>query len=251
MFKLLYQDDALVVIHKPPGMLVHRSELDVHERRIVLQLLGEQLGKHLYPVHRIDKATSGVLMFALSSEAARDLQGQFEAHNIQKTYLAIVRGFLTDSGVIDHALSEKRDQRRSKGTLAPKQWPGKPSVTHYQGLLTCEIPIACGRYNSSRYSLVALHPKSGRRHQLRRHLKHINHPIIGDTTYGQGPHNRLFRDNFNSHRLLLCATNLKFQHPETAAALDISTELDDDFRRVMSELGWQSMPEIPALDNPC
>ena len=188
-------------------------------------------------------------MFALSSAAARALQGQFEAHLIQKTYLAVVRGYLSDSGKIDHALSEKRDQRRSKGTLAPKEWPGKASVTHYQGLLTSEIPIACGRYSSSRYSLVALHPKSGRRHQLRRHLKHINHPIIGDTTYGQGPHNRLFRDNFKSHRLLLCATNLTFEHPSTSALLTISTELDDDFRSVMGELGWGSEPNVPALAN--
>jgi len=193
MFKVLFQDNDLVVIHKPAGMLVHRSELDVHEQRIVLQLLSEQLGKHLYPVHRLDKATSGVLIFALSPEAARSIQEQFQAHQIQKTYLAIVRGFLTGTGHVDHALSEKRDQRRSKGTLSPKLWPGKPASTYYQGLATTELPIACGRYPSSRYSLVALYPQSGRRHQLRRHLKHINHPIIGDTTYGQGPHNRLFR----------------------------------------------------------
>lgn len=248
MFKILYQDSDLVVIHKPAGMLVHRSELDVHEQTIVLQLLAEQLGKHLYPVHRLDKATSGVLMFALSSEVARALQEQFQAHQIQKTYLAIVRGFLTGDGQIDHALSEKRDQRRSKGTLSPRLWPGKPASTRYQGLLTAEVPIACGRYPSSRYSLVALYPRSGRRHQLRRHLKHINHPIIGDTTYGQGPHNRLFREHFNSHRLLLCAVKLKFQHPKVSIPLEISTELDEDFHAVAKALEWRELPEIPVTE---
>ncbi len=249
MFKILYQDESLVAIHKPAGMLVHRSELDVHEKRIVLQLLGEQLGLHLYPVHRLDKATSGLLVFALSAQAARGLQAQFETQAIQKTYLAIVRGYLTGVGEIDHALSEKRDQRRSKGTLSPREWPGKPAITSYEGLLTSEVPIACGRYSSSRYSLVALHPKNGRRHQLRRHLKHINHPIIGDTTYGQGTHNRLFRENFNCHRLLLSAMKLKFQHPLEGSPLEISTRLDDDFYSVMNELGWGELPDIPEYES--
>lgn len=242
MFNILYQDEHLVVIHKPAGMLVHRTSIDAEEQPVVLQLLREQLGVHLYPVHRLDKPTSGVLVFALSSAAAQALQAQFETHAIEKTYIAVVRGFLTGSGEIDYALSDKRHQRRAKGTLSPKEWPGKPAITHYQGLHTCEVPIACGRYASSRYSLVALNPMSGRQHQLRRHLKHFNHPIIGDTTYGQGPHNRLFREHFDCHRMLLCATRIKFEHPMDGSALNIVTKLDDDFEAVMGELGWKNVP---------
>ncbi len=247
MFDVIYQDDYLVVVHKPAGMLVHKSELDVHEQRVVLQRLGEQLGLHLYPVHRLDKATSGLLMFALSADMARAIQAQFANHRIRKSYTAVVRGFLQGAGEVDHALSEKRDQRRAGVGVSEKDWPGKPAQTTFQGLLTCEIPIACGRYPNSRYSLVRLFPKTGRRHQLRRHMKHISHPIIGDTTYGQGLHNRLFREHFQSQRLLLCATALQLPHPKTSALLELSTDLDEDFLRVTDQLGWPRSA-IKSLD---
>lgn len=238
MFDLIYQDDALVVIHKPAGMLVHRSAIDAHEQHCVLQSLSEQLNLYLYPVHRLDKATSGVLMFALSSSAARHIQQQFEQHAVLKTYLAIVRGYLEGSGEIDHALSDKRDQKRSGAPVGHREFPGKPATTRYQGKEITEIPLSCGRYSHSRYSLVELQPQSGRRHQLRRHMKHVSHPIIGDTTYGQGVHNRLFRDHFNCHRLLLCATTLQCRHPISNDPLKFSTRPDDDFIHIAQTLGW-------------
>lgn len=238
MFDLIYQDDALVVIHKPAGILVHRSALDAHEQLCVLQSLSEQVNRYLYPVHRLDKATSGVLMFALSSSAARHIQHQFEEHTVSKSYVAIVRGYLEGSDDISHPLSDKRDQRRSGAPVSHRDWPAKPATTRYTGLLTTEIPLACGPYSKSRYSLVELQPQSGRRHQLRRHMKHISHPIIGDTTHGQGRHNRLFRDHFDCHRLLLCATSLRCRHPHSDEVLEFSTDLDPDIVRVANGLGW-------------
>ena len=248
MFEIIYQDEYLVAIHKPAGMLVHRSELDAHETLFVLQLLGEQLGVHLYPVHRLDKATSGILLFALSSNTARLIQASFESHFIHKTYIAVVRGHCDEAGEIDHALSDKRDHRRSGNTVANREWLGKTAQTFYKRLLTTEVPIACGRYAQSRYSLVALFPTTGRRHQLRRHMKHINHPIIGDTTYGQGQHNRLFREHFNSHRLLLCASHLAFEHPVHGAPLNFTTTLDADFLQVTSALGWTTRQLEKSLE---
>lgn len=250
MFDIIYQDDHLVAIHKPAGILVHRTQLDAHEERVVLQLLSEQLGAHLYPVHRLDKATSGILLFALSSNTARLIQASFENHLINKTYIALVRGHCETAGDIDHALSNKRDQRREGVCVADREWPGKPSQTSYRRLLTTEVPIACGRYEKSRYSLVALFPKTGRRHQLRRHMKHIDHPIIGDTTYGQGQHNRLFRKHFNSHRLLLCASHLAFEHPVHNTPLDFSTKLDEDFMGVANALGWSSSQVLRSIETP-
>jgi len=247
MFDIIYQDEYLVAIHKPAGMLVHRTKLDVYEQDAVLQLLSDQLGVHLYPVHRLDKATSGILLFGLSSNVARRIQACFENCSINKTYVALVRGYCEPEGEIDHALSNKRDQRREGKPVVGRDWPAKPSQTSYQRLLSTEVPIACGRYDRSRYSLVALFPKTGRRHQLRRHMKHINHPIIGDTTYGQGRHNRLFRQHFNSHRLLLCASNLKLKHPVRNTRLDLSTKLDVDFMSVLTALGWSSNDVLESI----
>ncbi len=240
MFEIIYQDEWLVAIHKPPHMLVHRSDLDRRDQHVVLQTLAEQLGQHLFPVHRLDRATSGLLMFALSADVARCLQNAFSKRAVRKTYIAIVRGHISDHGHIHHPLSDKRDKRREGVNVSGKHWPEKEATTTYQGLLSTEVPIACGRYPSSRYSLVALYPTTGRRHQLRRHMKHCNHPIVGDTTYGQGKHNRLFREHFDSHRLLLCATHLTLPHPMGSNVLNLSTQLDDDFLAVAMRLGWSS-----------
>jgi tRNA pseudouridine65 synthase len=248
MFEIIYRDDWLVVIHKPSGMLVHKSDLDRRDQQVVLQSLSTQLGSHLYPVHRLDRATSGLLMFALSSEIARELQNAFQVQTIAKTYMAIVRGHLSGAGQIDHALSDKRDKRREGLDVSRREWPAKAAQTQYQGLLTAELPIPCGRYGSSRYSLVALFPKTGRRHQLRRHMKHCNHPILGDTTYGQGKHNRLFREHFQSNRLLLCATQLNLSHPHTKEPLQLCTRLDHDFCLVLNKLGWTKREIVKAME---
>lgn len=236
MLPILFQDDRLVAIHKPSGLLVHRSELDRHETRFAVQLLRDQLGRHVYPAHRLDRGTSGVLLFALDRDTARIVGGQFERQEVAKTYLAVVRGHPPESGHIDHALSRRRDDAEWVGKDASDE--AQPAVTDFRRLATCELPHAVDRYPTSRYALVELYPQTGRRHQLRRHLKHISHPIIGDATFGKGRHNRLFQELFGSARMLLACTRLQLVHPD-GSPLDIQAPPDEDFARVLVALGWQ------------
>jgi len=181
---ILYRDDWLIAIHKPAGLLVHRSALDRHETRFALQMLRDQIGRQVFPVHRLDKGTSGVLLFALDREVGRVLNGQFERGEVAKTYLAVVRGHPPEAGEIDHPLVRMADEHAGIVASAAAQ----PALTRYCRLATVELPYRVDRYPSSRYALLELEPLTGRWHQLRRHLKHIAHPIIGDATHGKGRH---------------------------------------------------------------
>ncbi len=234
---ILYQDEHLVAINKPAGLLVHRSEIDRHETRFAIQLLRNQIGQRVYPVHRLDKPTSGVLLFALQPEANRRLSQAFMAGQVSKSYLAVVRGYTAQSGHIDHPLSRTPD-RFADADAQPGKAP-QSATTDYRRLATIELPYRVDRYPSSRYSLVELTPTSGRKHQLRRHMKHINHPIIGDTTHGKSRHNRLFSEKFASKRLLLAATQIRFTHPATGEQTTIKSPLENNFSQLLSTLGWQ------------
>ncbi len=226
----LYRDEHIIAINKPCGLLVHRSTIDRHTRENAVDLLQAQLGQTLFPVHRLDKPTSGILLFALTRAAARELATQFDARAVAKTYLAVVRGYCPASGTIDHAVKDK-DQ---------PQKPRKDAVTEFETLKTIELPVRVDRYATSRYSLVRLQPQTGRRHQLRLHMKHIGHPILGDTSYGKTPHNRLFATRYNCARLLLHARALSFIHPSSGQLLTLTAPATDpQFERVMSDDGWQ------------
>jgi tRNA pseudouridine65 synthase len=231
--ELLFLDPHLAAIHKPAGMLVHRSLIDRHEVRFAMQWLRDRLGRRVYLCHRLDKPTSGVLLFALTPEIARRLGEQFAGQRVQKRYLAIVRGHL-EAGRIDHPLVERPDAYSD--ALADPDKPAQPAVTDYQALARCELPFPVGRYPSARYSLLELRPRSGRKHQLRRHLKHLFHPIVGDTTYGDGRHNRFFRDQFGCTRLLLAATDLTFTHPVTGRETRIQAPLEPGFAAIVERL---------------
>lgn len=233
---ILFQDDSLVAIHKPSGLLVHRTVLDRHETRFAVQLLRDQIGRHVFPVHRLDRGTSGVLLFALDKDTARLLTRQFEAQQVDKRYLAIVRGHPPEAGSIDHALSRERDDLEFQGEASSQA--AQEARTDYRRLAVAEIPYAVDRYPSSRYALVELTPHTGRRHQIRRHLKHIAHPIIGDSTFGKGRHNRLFQELYGSQRMLLACTRMALTHPHTGAPLVLEAPVDGDFVRVMDGLGW-------------
>jgi len=234
LLEIIYQDQQVVAINKPSGLLVHRSNIDRHETRFAVQLLRNQLGQRVYPAHRLDKPTSGVLLFALDPASARSLSDQFRYHQIEKSYLAVVRGWTDDSGEIDYPLVDGP----IKAAYADQQSSDKPreAITRYTTLSRVELPIATGRYSSSRYSLIEARPTTGRRHQLRRHFKHIFHPIIGDTTYGDTQHNRMFRREFDCHRLLLHAAQLSSQHPVTGEQLVFSAQLPAEFSFLLSSL---------------
>lgn len=230
MLEILYQDEYLVAINKPSGLLVHKSPIDKHETKFALQMVRDQIGQYVYPVHRLDKPTSGVLVFALSSEVASLLSEQFKSHSIQKEYLAVVRGYTKESDLIDYdlkvILDKKADRDRSKNK-EPQE-----AQTFYECLSTVELPYAVSRYPVARYSLLRLLPKTGRKHQLRRHMKHILHPIVGDTKYGRNEHNRLFREKFECHRLLLHASNILFVHPISGKKLELEAKMDETFQLV-------------------
>lgn len=198
---LLHVDDALVAIDKPPGLLVHPSALDAQAADSALSILRAQLGTPLWTVHRLDKATSGVLLFARNVEMARALSAAFEAGSVVKRYLALVRGWPPASGEIDYALA-RDPELQSAGQ------PRRRAVTRYQVLARHEWPFSDGRHASSRYALVAVSPLTGRRHQIRRHFKHLAHPVIGDSTHGKGAHNRAVAGWLGVQRLWLHATTL-------------------------------------------
>ena len=229
---IIYQDEYLVAIHKPAGLLVHKSLIDKHETQYAMQILRDQIGQWVYPLHRLDRPTSGVLLFGLSKEVAQLMGEQFEQRLLQKTYWAIVRGYINNEGMIDHPIKPTADFKRDKQRIAQKE--AQDAVTGYRRLGTLELPYCVDQFPSSRYSLVELSPQTGRKHQLRKHLKHLSHPIIGDPKYGKSKHNNFFKEHFNCHRLLLAATQLTFTHPITHAPLTISAPVEDVFSDISS-----------------
>ena len=236
MLDILYRDEWLVAINKPAGLLVHRSMIDKHETRFALQMLRDQIGQHVFPVHRLDKPTSGVLLFALNPETAKKMSDIFAEREAEKEYLAVVRGYTEEEGIIDYPLKEELDKKSDRKAQQDKE--AQEAVTEYRRLGTVELPYPVGRYNTARYSLLSIKPKTGRKHQIRRHMKHIFHPIIGDTTHGDGKQNAFFRDHFNCHRLLLAAASLSFPHPKTVEHIVIRAPLEDSFSEVIEQLGW-------------
>lgn len=236
--EVLYHDEHLIAINKPAGLLVHRSEIDRHETRFAIQLLRDQIGQRVFPLHRLDKPTSGVLLFALNADVARLMMERFMGDAVRKRYLAVVRGYADEQGVIDYPLKEELD--RMTDSRAQQGKAAQPAVTEYQRLATVELPYPVGRYTTARYSLLRVTPRTGRKHQIRRHMKHIFHPIIGDTTHGDGRQNDFFRERFDCHRLLLAATALMLPHPVTNEPLLIEAPLEADYQRIIDRLGWSS-----------
>ena len=221
MLELLYQDEHLAIVNKPAGWLVHRTPLDKGESRFVLQTLRDQIGQHVWPVHRLDKGTSGVLVFALSAEVARTLGQAFESgEGLQKTYRAIVRGWPADELFIDHPLKRMPDDMRHERLEI------QSAQTRLHTLRRGELPIAQGTFPTLRWAEVALQPLTGRRHQLRRHAKHIAHPIIGDATHGKGPLNRAVATHLGFGRLWLHALRLQLVHPITTERLTVEAPTD-------------------------
>lgn len=241
---IIHQDDDLVAVNKPSGIKVHRGSYDARRERFVLQLVRDQVGRHLYPVHRLDKPTSGILVFALNPGAARSLAKSFARRRVHKTYLAVVRGYIAETGEVDHPLRGSED-----GEVLDKA--PRPALTRYLRLDTAELPVAVGRYATGRYSLVQVVPATGRMHQIRRHMRHLRHPVINDRQYGDNKHNRFFSEDLRCRRLLLAATEIGFPHPRTRETTRLTAPLDADFMEVLRRMGWeQAVPPAwrPAPD---
>lgn len=225
---LLHIDAHLLAVDKPPGLAVHRSRLVGDDEDYLMDRLRLQVEGRLHAVHRLDRATSGVLLVARSSEAAAELGRQAMAREMQKTYLAVVRGWPAEQGEIDYPL-----------TGAGLRGEAKPALTHWRRLATVEVPIAQGRYERQRYALLEVTPETGRYRQIRRHFHHVSHHLIGDTSHGRGDHNRLIRQHFGVHRLMLHALRLEVVHPDTREPLLIEAPLDAAWLRLMAAFGWQ------------
>lgn len=227
--RVLHQDEFFVAVDKPAGFHVHPPEAQEHRisrNTNCLRILRDQLGKYLYPVHRLDRATSGVLLFGLSSEAASRFNAMFEKREIHKTYFAVTRGWLPDEGEIDHPLSDGDEDSQKKASL-----------TRFLTVGRTELPISSGPHSTSRYTLVRVHPLTGRMHQIRKHFSHLSHPLIGDTVYGDGKHNRIFRDLLRERKLLLKAHSLRFNHPMTGAPIILETRWEHAWHQVFELFG--------------
>lgn len=234
--EILYQDQYLVAVNKPSGLLVHKSPIDKHETQFALQLVRDQIGQYVYPIHRLDKPTSGVLLFALNAQIAQTMSLLFRTSQVHKEYIAIVRGFTEDASLIDYPLKQMLDTKEQKQQGITKE--EQEAQTEFERLATVELPFPVSRYPVARYSLVKLYPKTGRKHQLRRHMKHIFHPIVGDTKHGRGEHNTLFREKFACHRLLLHSNKMKFLHPLSQKEVVIHAPMDEMLQGLFKTFHW-------------
>jgi len=263
VLNVLYQDEYLVAVDKPAGLFVHRSFMDKDEIYFALQLVRDQIGKYVYPVHRLDRPTSGVLLFALTKEIAKRMNEAFANKSnganggidinaeagleleqnrdaeLTKTYYALVRGHLPiveQNTLIDYSLKEKLDKLGDKNVSRDKA--PQSAQTYYQVIKQASLAISLGKFDSVRYSLVRVEPVTGRRHQIRRHLAHLRHPIIGDINYGDNKQNPFFIKHFGFKRLMLIARSLSFIHPITKKKVTITAEFDEQWQQVFKELDW-------------
>ncbi|MDN3524781.1 pseudouridine synthase [Halomonas sabkhae] len=235
---ILYHDEHLVAVHKPADMLVHRSALARGERHFLVQTLRDQIGQHVYPVHRLDRPTSGLVVFALDSRTASTLGDDFAAHRVGKRYLAVVRGHGPEHECLDYALRDE-DGRRPKAEM-----PARAARTAITRLDDVELPVRVDRYPSARYSLMEARPLTGRRHQIRRHLSRRGYPIIGDAKHGKSVHNRFFAEQLDCPRLLLAAVGLDFTHPVHGQPIQLGCALDARMTSLFQRFGWSG--HLPA-----
>jgi tRNA pseudouridine65 synthase len=228
---VLYEDQNYIAVQKPDGLLVHRTKLDFHDKIAAVQILRQQFNQQIFPVHRLDKPTSRVLILARSSEAAQKLSAEFNSLRVEKKYFAIVRGLIKEDVLVDYPLKAnvKLNNRENIKSQA--------AVTLIKAVSRIELAVEVDRYPTSRYSLVEVFPKTGRTHQIRKHLKHLNHPIIGDINYGNGKHNKFFSEELGIQGLLLWCQQLSFVHPYTLKKTDVRSQVPSHFNLALKKLG--------------
>lgn len=235
--EILFEDESLIAINKPSGLLVHPSWIAPRGTPNLASMLKEYFnGGTPYTIHRLDRPTSGVILFGKEKLVAQEMNLQFAERKVNKTYLCMCRGYVPEQGTIDYALKEQLDKIADKHANQDK--PAQDAVSHYRTLATVELDMAVGRYEKSRYSLVEVKPETGRKHQIRRHMKHIFHPIAGDTKHGDNKHNKALRQNYELDRLMLMAKEIEFDHPVTGERLSISAPVDQYTERLFALFGW-------------
>ena len=223
MLEIIYKDEHLIAINKPHGLLVHRSSIANDASEFALQLLRDQIGQPVYPAHRLDRKTGGVLLFSLDKETDQRTQPLFQDKKMDKKYLAVLRGYCPEEGTIEYPLAKEN------GTI-------QDATTHYKRIDTAEINVPQGKFPTSRYSLVLANPETGRMHQLRRHFAHIMYPIIGDRPHGCNKQNKMWKERFEMDTMLLHASYLSFEHPWTGQKTIIKANLHPEFNRVLKIL---------------
>ncbi|MEX1190829.1 MAG: pseudouridine synthase [Brumimicrobium sp.] len=221
--EILYKDDWIVAINKPAGLLVHRSSIANNTSVFAVQLLRDQLGYYVYPIHRLDRKTSGILLFAKNSCYVSAFQQELANEKTQKKYIAIVRGYFPSEIIVNHALRKENGQFQE-------------AETHFKCLATTEIDLAFGKFDTSRYSIIEAFPKTGRMHQIRKHLNHLRHPIIGDRPHGCNKQNKLFLKKWGLTKMLLHAEELNINHPYLDKKLSILAERPSHFKEMIISL---------------
>ncbi len=231
--KIIHQAKEFVVVNKPCGLLMHPSKIAKDVNVTLVSLLSKQLDQKVYPVHRLDRKTSGTLLVALSSERQRSLNAVFRNAKMKKIYHAIVRGYTQDDGKIDYPI------KNDKGKI-------KEAITEYRTLKRFELNIPFGKFNTSRYSLVELRPITGRYHQLRMHMAHIFHPIIGDRPHGCNKQNKLFKDKFALKEMMLHAVSLEWK--DAFGNWFFTSDYADAFQRILNILNTDSIIQNKFTD---
>jgi tRNA pseudouridine65 synthase len=251
---ILYQDEYLIAAYKPEGLLVHKSNVDKNETQFLLQILRDQVGEYLYPIHRLDKPSSGLILFGLNAAVTKHIQQQMQSNTAIKEYLLICRGYTPESVIINHPLTpindfkskasndfknQANDDIKLDAGVIKTTKPAQQAITHITRLDTIELNVAIDKYPSSRYSLVQAKLLTGRKHQIRRHMKHISHPIIGCPKYGKSTHNRYFAETYNVSRLLLHSYKMTFEHPVNGLSVVITAKPQGGFKHLMQSFDWQ------------
>ena len=227
MLEIVYQDEHIIAINKPHGLLVHRSVIANDAKEFALQMLRDQIGRRVSPVHRLDRKTGGLLLFAFEKDVEGLLHQQFREGHVTKKYLAVLRGYAPDQMNIDYPLVKEN------GAI-------QDAFTSFVTLRRAELDIPLGKHPTSRYSLVEAAPTTGRMHQLRKHFAHIFYPIIGDRKHGCNKQNRFFKETWDMTTMLLHASELLFKHPVTQQDIHLKAPLQEEFQRVMALMNWEN-----------
>lgn len=237
---ILFEDEHLIAVNKPSGLLVHPSWIAPRGTPNLASMLKIYFeGGSPYTIHRLDRPTSGVILFGKNKEIAQQMNLIFAERKISKTYLCMCRGYTQDQDIIDYPLKEQLDKIADKHANQDKE--PQDAVSNYKRLATVEIDMPVGRYDKSRYSLVEVKPQTGRKHQIRRHMKHIFHPIAGDTKHGDNKHNKALKQEFDLQRLMLMATELEFIHPITEERLKITAPVDEYTDQLFKGFCWEGL----------